>query len=82
MHVADPGQLEQLGLTLYERRALMTLMLCGGADAATLCREGRVPSSKIYLAMEKLGGSSTTSPSAGPASTLGTRASEEGFRGL
>jgi hypothetical protein len=32
----------------------MALMLCGVADAATLCREGAVPSSKIYLAMEKL----------------------------
>jgi hypothetical protein len=34
----------------------MALMLCGVADAATLCREGAVPSSKIYLAMEKLAG--------------------------
>jgi sugar-specific transcriptional regulator TrmB len=34
----------------------MALMLCGVADAATLCREGSVPSSKIYLAMEKLAG--------------------------
>jgi hypothetical protein len=39
---------------LYERKALMALMLCGVADAATLCREGGVPTSKIYLAMEKL----------------------------
>jgi Sugar-specific transcriptional regulator TrmB len=43
-------------LTLYERKALMALMLCGVADAATLCREGSVPTSKIYLAMEKLAG--------------------------
>ena len=34
----------------------MALMLCGVADAATLCREGGVPTSKIYLAMEKLAG--------------------------
>jgi hypothetical protein len=34
----------------------MALMLCGVSDAATLCREGDVPSSKIYLAMEKLAG--------------------------
>lgn len=54
MHLADPDQLEQIGLTLYERKALMALMLCGVADAVTLCREGNVPSSKIYLAMEKL----------------------------
>jgi len=56
MHLADPEQLEQVGLTLYERKALMALMLCGVADAATLCREGSVPTSKIYLAMEKLAG--------------------------
>src|SRR2546425_6260314 len=56
MHLADPDQLEHVGLTLYERKALMALMLCGVADAATLCREGSVPSSKIYLAMEKLAG--------------------------
>lgn len=56
MRPADPEQLEQIGLTLYERKALMALMLCGVADAATLCREGDVPTSKIYLAMEKLAG--------------------------
>ena len=56
VHLADPEQLEQVGLTLYERKALMALMLCGVADAATLCREGSVPTSKIYLAMEKLAG--------------------------
>jgi hypothetical protein len=56
MPLADPEQLEHVGLTLYERKALMALMLCGVADAATLCREGSVPSSKIYLAMEKLAG--------------------------
>src|SRR5207247_49621 len=54
MHLTDPEQLEHIGLTLYERKALMALMLCGVADAATLCREGSVPTSKIYLAMEKL----------------------------
>jgi sugar-specific transcriptional regulator TrmB len=47
--------LEDVGLTLYERKALATLMVQGVADAETLCREGEVPSSKIYLAMEKLG---------------------------
>jgi hypothetical protein len=56
MDLADPEQLEQVGLTLYERKALMALMLCGVADAATLRREGSVPTSKIYLAMEKLAG--------------------------
>jgi HTH-type transcriptional regulator, sugar sensing transcriptional regulator len=56
MSLPDPAQLEDIGLSLYERKALMALMLCGVADAATLCREGDVPSSKIYLAMEKLAG--------------------------
>src|SRR4030088_1699293 len=56
MRFTDPEQLEQVGLTLYERRALMALMLCGVAGAGTLCREGNVPTSKIYLAMEKLAG--------------------------
>jgi hypothetical protein len=54
MHLPDSEQLEEIGLTLYERKALMAVMLCGVADATTLCREGGVPSSKIYLAMEKL----------------------------
>jgi hypothetical protein len=44
---------ELVGLVLYERKALRALMLCGVADAATLCREGSVPTSKIYLAMEE-----------------------------
>jgi sugar-specific transcriptional regulator TrmB len=47
--------LQEIGLTLYERKALETLMVHGVADADTLCREGEVPTSKIYLAMEKLG---------------------------
>jgi sugar-specific transcriptional regulator TrmB len=41
MRLPDLESLESLGLTLYERRALAALMLCGVADAATLCREGR-----------------------------------------
>jgi sugar-specific transcriptional regulator TrmB len=47
--------LQEIGLTLYERKAFEALMVHGVADADTLCREGDVPSSKIYLAMEKLG---------------------------
>src|SRR5881409_1684526 len=62
MRLADPEQLEHVGLTQYERKALMALMLCGVADAATLCREGSVPSSKIYLAMEKLAGLGQVQP--------------------
>jgi HTH-type transcriptional regulator, sugar sensing transcriptional regulator len=50
----DLELLEEVGLTLYERKALATLMVEGVADAETLCREGEVPSSKIYQAMEKL----------------------------
>ncbi|MGH9764816.1 MAG: TrmB family transcriptional regulator [Blastocatellia bacterium] len=46
--------LEEVGLTAYERKALITLMMLGLADAVTLCREGEIPSSKIYRAMEKL----------------------------
>ena len=46
--------LAEAGLTLYERKALITLMRHGVADAEMLCREGEVPSSKIYMAMEKL----------------------------
>jgi len=54
MHIPDPELLEEVGLTLYERKALATLMVFGVADAAAICREGGVPTSKIYRAMEKL----------------------------
>jgi len=54
MPAADLGLLEDLGFTQYERRTLRTLMLHGVADAETLCNEGDIPSSKIYLALEKL----------------------------
>lgn len=47
--------LDEAGFSLYEKRALVTLMLLGVADAAALCREGDIPTSKIYQAMEKLG---------------------------
>src|SRR5215831_2255850 len=50
----DPELLEEIGLTMYERKALVALMASGIADAATLCREGDIPSSKIYRAMERL----------------------------
>src|SRR5712675_987678 len=48
------GLLDDAGLTTYEKQALVTLMVFGVADAGTLCREGGVPTSKIYRAMEKL----------------------------
>ncbi len=54
MRSLDTAVLGELGLTLYERQALVTLMLSGVADAATLCREGEIPTSKIYRSMEKL----------------------------
>lgn len=54
MRWQDLELLEEIGLTLYERKALATLMVQGMADAEALCREGEVPSSKIYQAMEKL----------------------------
>lgn len=54
MRWQDLDSLEEIGLTLYERKALATLMVQGMADAEVLCREGGIPSSKIYLAMEKL----------------------------
>ena len=55
MHWKEFELLEEVGLTGYERKALVTLMIHGVADAETLCRKGEVPSSKIYQAMEKLG---------------------------
>jgi HTH-type transcriptional regulator, sugar sensing transcriptional regulator len=54
MRWQDLDVLEEIGLTLYERKALAALMAHGVADADALCRAGGVPSSKIYLAMEKL----------------------------
>ncbi len=54
MHWQKLELLEQVGLTGYERKALVALMVHGVADAETLCREGDVPTSKIYRAMEKL----------------------------
>ncbi len=54
MRIPDTELLEEIGLTLYERKALVTLMIFGVADAAAICREGGIPTSKIYRAMEKL----------------------------
>lgn len=52
---SDFALLEEAGLGSYEKRALVTLAVHGVADAATLCRDGGIPTSKIYLAMEALG---------------------------
>ncbi|HEX5322204.1 MAG TPA: helix-turn-helix domain-containing protein [Capsulimonadaceae bacterium] len=46
--------LERIGLNMYDRRALVTLLRKGIAEASTLCEEGDVPTSKIYQSMEKL----------------------------
>jgi sugar-specific transcriptional regulator TrmB len=51
---AEFGLLDEAGFGSYEKRALVTLAVHGVSDAATLCRDGDIPSSKIYAAMEKL----------------------------
>jgi len=52
--VNDFELLEKVGLNQYERQALVALLRRGIADAATLCADGEIPTSKIYLATEKL----------------------------
>jgi hypothetical protein len=54
MAALDADVLGEIGLTQYERQTLLALMVRGVADAATLCREGAIPTSKIYRAMERL----------------------------
>ncbi|NOJ39700.1 TrmB family transcriptional regulator [Bradyrhizobium australiense] len=54
MRIPDSELLEEIGLTLYERKAIAALMVLGVADAASICRQGAIPTSKIYRAMEKL----------------------------
>lgn len=46
--------LEKVGLNQYERQTLIALLRRGVADASTLCSDGEIPTSKIYLATEKL----------------------------
>jgi hypothetical protein len=46
--------LDELGFSIYEKKALAALAVLGVADAATLCRDGEIPTSKIYQSMEKL----------------------------
>lgn len=48
------GLLDEVGFTIYEKKALAASVRLGVADAATLCREGDIPTSKIYEAMERL----------------------------
>ncbi len=54
MRLPDLELLAEISLSRDERSALVALMSLGVSDAATLCREGDIPSSKIYRAMEKL----------------------------
>lgn len=54
MRWTDVALLDDAGFSSYEKRALVTLLLHGVTDAATLCREGNIPTSKIYQALEKL----------------------------
>jgi hypothetical protein len=54
IHWPDFALLDEAGFSLYEKRAVVTLARLTVADAAALCREGEIPTSKIYLAMEKL----------------------------
>lgn len=54
MNWQDFAILDEAGFTLHEKQALIALAIHAVADAATLCREGGIPTSKIYRAMEKL----------------------------
>ena len=54
MRLPDLELLTEISLSRDERSALVALMSLGISDAATLCREGDIASSKIYRAMEKL----------------------------
>jgi sugar-specific transcriptional regulator TrmB len=54
VRLADADLLDDLKFSVYEKKALLALVDLGIADALTLCREGEIPSSKIYRAMERL----------------------------
>jgi hypothetical protein len=54
VRLRDLELLDDLRFSVYERKALLALVDLGVADAATLCREGEIPSSKVYRAMERL----------------------------
>jgi len=51
---SDVALLDEAGFSSYEKKALVTLAQHGVADAASLCRHGEIPTSKIYQAMERL----------------------------
>jgi hypothetical protein len=54
VRLPEAGLLDDLKFSVYEKKALLSLVDLGIADALTLCREGEIPSSKIYRAMERL----------------------------
>lgn len=54
MRLQEAELLDDLKFSVYEKKALLALVDLGIADALTLCREGEIPSSKIYRAMERL----------------------------
>jgi len=54
MRLSEVEMLDDLRFSVYEKKALLALVDLGIADALTLCREGEIPSSKIYRAMERL----------------------------
>lgn len=54
MRLPDVALLDELEFSAYEKKALLALVDLGIADAGTLCREGEIPSSKIYRSMERL----------------------------
>lgn len=54
MRLHEAALLDDLRFSVYEKKALLTLVDLGIADAGTLCREGDIPSSKIYRSMERL----------------------------
>jgi hypothetical protein len=56
MRWSDVALLDEAGFSSYEKKALVALAQHGVADAATLCRHGDIPTSKIYQALERLAG--------------------------
>jgi hypothetical protein len=54
VRLQDAELLDELRFSVYEKKALLALVDLGLADAGTLCREGDIPSSKIYRSLERL----------------------------
>ena len=62
--------LNEAGLTAYEKKALVTLMVFGVADAGTLCREGDIPTSKTLLRDGEVGADGTRPGPADPSKAV------------